>query len=319
MQVFSDDRLLFEAPLTSADAPAPYLVLPHPDIERALVDTTLATGRVEVRYRAHVEALIEEAGRVRGARIAGETGADEVTAKIVVGADGSSSSVRAALGIPLDCVPYEHSFFIVDVDRPADYEDAMRVELHPAGGVLFVPQKQDRVGLGVLVRPEDEALFRGPDMAGKLAAIGRRSSLLRDRRAFSGSHLYKLWRAHAPRYSARGAVLLGDAIHVTNPTAGQGMTMAIEDAAALARHLGPALLERASPERLDRSLAAYERERRRSNDIQIRLSHWMSRFYALGGPLGDATQRTVFAFGASGLGKAVHRSLWSRLATRSVA
>jgi len=119
--------------------------------------------------------------------------------------------------------------------------DAMRIELHPSGGILVVPGLE-RVALAVLVHKEEEAVFHGGSLEEKLAAIRRRSPLLAACRAFpKGAHLYKLARGHAPRYTARGAALLGDAVHVTNPTAGQGMTMAIEDAAALARHVGPAL------------------------------------------------------------------------------
>jgi 2-polyprenyl-6-methoxyphenol hydroxylase-like FAD-dependent oxidoreductase len=309
--------LLFQAPLAAPGSAAPYLVLPHPSIERALIDAARATGRVEVRYRCRAARLVDESGRVRGAHLVEDDGATrEIATSLVVGADGASSTLRAALGIPLDRAPYDHGFFIVDVDRPPGYEDAMRIELCAAGGILVVPQGADRVGLGVLVRRGEEQLFRAGAIEDKLAAIGRRTRLLAGRRAFPGAHLYQVWRGHAPRYAARGAALLGDSVHVTNPTAGQGMTMSVEDAAALARHVGPALAGGEGERRLDACLEAYERERRPKNDSLIRWSHWMSLLYACDGEIADALRKRTLGLGATRLGQLVQRGIWSRVATR---
>jgi 2-polyprenyl-6-methoxyphenol hydroxylase-like FAD-dependent oxidoreductase len=63
-------------------------------------------------------------------------------------------------------------------------------------------------------------------------------------------------------------------------------------------------------------LHAYERGRRPANAALIRWSHWMSRFYAAPGPLGDWLRRKVFAFGGSALGRRVRQRLWTRMATR---
>ena len=311
--------LLLEVPLTLPGVRDPYLVLPHPDIERAIVETAQATSRVEMRYRSRVVRLLENGGRVCGVVLRGENGGEqEIRARLVVGADGASSSVRTALGIPLPRKPYNHSLFILDIDRPEGHQDVLRVELHPAGGILVVPGL-GRLGLAVLVRHEDEGLFRSGSVDDKLARIEHRSPLLVGRRASPiGVHLYKLWRGHAPRYSARGAVLLGDAIHVINPVMAQGMTMAIEDAAALARHLGPALAAGACGTSLDEALDAYERERRPFNAAMIRSSHWMSCLFALGGPIGDGLHRVAFGLADSWVGRTIQQRVWSRFATSPV-
>jgi 2-polyprenyl-6-methoxyphenol hydroxylase-like FAD-dependent oxidoreductase len=320
MQVFHDGVRLYEAPLEAPGSGAPYLVLPHPEIERVLVESSRATGRVDVRYRTRLLRLVEEQGRVCGAILAGEDGEHEVRASLVVGADGSSSTVRSALDVALPTAAYDHGFYILDVDRPAGYEDAMRVELHPRGGVLVVPQGTDRVGLGVLVRADEMALFRAGTLEEKLAAIAERSPLLVGRRPHpDGAHLYRLVRGHARHYVARGAALLGDAVHVTNPTVGQGMTMAVEDAAALARHVGAALADGLRRPVLDPLLHEYERERRPRNERLIRWSHWLSRFYALGEPFGHPLRRNLFRVGGLPVGRTIHRYLWSRMATREAA
>lgn len=308
--------LLLDVPLHLPDVRDPYLVLPHPEIERALVEAACATGRVEARYGRRVVRLLADGCRVSGVVLDGDgTGEEEARARVVVGADGAGSVVRKALGIWLPSLAYDHALFICDVDRPDAHPDVLRTELHPDGGILVVPGL-GRLGLAAVIRREHEGMFHRGSLEEKFARIRPRSPLLADRRPSShGVHLYKLWRGHAPRYWARGAVLLGDAIHVINPVMAQGMTMAIEDAAALARHLGPALEAGARGAAIDAALDAYERERRPFNAAVIRRSHWVSRLFALGGQFGDAFHRSAFELADSPLGRVVQRRIWSRFAT----
>jgi 2-octaprenylphenol hydroxylase len=305
MQIFDRRRLLLEAPLS---ARSPYLVLPHPEIERALAAAALGSGRVEIRYGARCDGLLFTYGAVCGVSSEGA----ELRARLVIGADGAASSVRRHLRLELPRRDYDHAFFIIDVDRPSDHDGAMRVVLHPDGGILMVPQGPDRVGLGVLVQARELPLFTSARHDEKLAAVEKR--LGAKLRSHPGAHLYQLSRGHARRYVTPGAALLGDAVHVTNPTAGQGMTMAVEDAAALARHAGPVL---AAGGDLGRALLAYQAERRPCNAAQLRWSHWLSLAYAGGGGLGDELRRRLCRFGGTELGKRLHQQLWTQVATRA--
>lgn len=316
MQVFHDHEQLMEAPLTDPDG-SPYVVLPHPDIERVLADAARATGRVEVSFRTSLRRLHEDGGRVTGAIVVGPEGEEEIRARLVIGADGSESKLRGMLGVPFVSAPYDTGYFIVDLERPAGYRDAMRLDLHADGGVMTMPHRPGLVGVAALVLPKHLPLFQAGTTGAKLAAIWKRAPLLAGMRCPErGAHLYRLHRGHATRYIARGAALIGDAVHLTNPTAGQGMTMAIEDGAALARHAGAVLGMRGSDAALDAALGAYEAERRPLNLELVRWSHWMGRFFSMPGPLADTVRRSVFAFGRTGLGKLIQRGIWSHVATR---
>jgi 2-polyprenyl-6-methoxyphenol hydroxylase-like FAD-dependent oxidoreductase len=318
MQVFHHrGGLLLEAPLLGPDG-SPYLVLPHPEIERNLADAARATGRVEFRFKTSLRTLLQSDGRVRGARIVDGNGVEEtIAARLVVGADGSNSAVREHLEVPFLSVPYDTGYYIIELARPAAYEDAMRLDLHPQGAVMTMPQTRTTVGAAVLVHPDQRSIFQSGTTEAKLAAISERAPILQGMAAVpKGAHLYKLHRGHATRYVARGAALIGDAVHVTNPTAGQGMTMAIEDGAALAEKLAPLLAVNAADADLDRGLAEYESLRRPANGELVRWSHWMGRLFSEGGELGDEIRRRLFAFGMTSIGKAIHRTVWNRVATR---
>jgi len=309
--------LLMEAPLGDP-AGHPYLVLPHPEIERALTEEARATGRVEVRYRTKLTKLIEERGRVVGVELVEREGAaTRETARLVIGADGSSSQVRETLGVELPLAPYRAGYFIIDFERPHDFDDCMNLHLHRDGGVMVMPHRPGVVGVAALVHGPEMDLFRAGALEDKAAAIRARCPALASCAPLPRhAHLYALSRGHARRYVARGAALIGDAVHVTNPTAGQGMTMAIEDAAALARLVAPAVLARAGDAALDAALLAYERERRPINAGLLRWSHFMGRFFAMNGAVGTEIRARVFALGGNRVGQWIQRRVWSRVATR---
>ena len=309
--------LLMEAPLADP-AGHPYLVLPHPEIERALTDEARATGRVDVRYRTRLTGLIEADGRVIGVELAArEGGIARETARLVIGADGSSSQVREALGIELPLAPYPAGYFIIDFERPHDFDDSMSLHLHRDGGVMVVPQRPGVVGVAALVHGPQMDLFRAGALEEKVAAIRARCPALRSCAPLPRhAHLYALSRGHAARYLGRGAALIGDAVHVTNPTAGQGMTMAIEDGAALTRHVAAPIAAGADDGALDAALAAYQRERRPINDGLLRWSHFMGRFFAMRGAVGTEVRARVFALGGNAVGQWIQRRVWNRVATR---
>jgi 2-polyprenyl-6-methoxyphenol hydroxylase-like FAD-dependent oxidoreductase len=85
-------------------------------------------------------------------------------------------------------------------------------------------------------------------------------------------------------------VLLGDAAHAMTPNMGQGACSAIEDAGALARHLGP-------PGPLGTALAAYDAERRPATTKLIKRSRGIGRVGQVENPVVCAVRDGLFAVG----------------------
>lgn len=161
-----------------------------------------------------------------------------VRTRLLVGADGSESFVRQALGITAQRHDYAQSAIVttLTVERPLDglayerFTDSGPVALLPlgerrAGLVLSVPTEQAE-GVAAL----DDAAFidfvheRFGWRAGRFTRPGRRKP-------------YPLARVLAERTSAPRSVLVGNAAQTVHPLGAQGFNLGLRDALVLAELL----------------------------------------------------------------------------------
>jgi len=95
--------------------------------------------------------------------------------------------------------------------------------------------------------------------------------------------------ATTPVWHRGPAVLIGDAAHATSPNAGQGASLAMEDALVLAKCL------RDLPD-AERAFAAYERLRRQRAEKIVAYSHRIGRSKTISNPLGVWIRDLVMPF-----------------------
>jgi 2-polyprenyl-6-methoxyphenol hydroxylase-like FAD-dependent oxidoreductase len=232
-------------------------------------------------HRAELlDILLDEYGEVRtdrrctGVRLARagavvSFGDEDVTADLVVGADGISSTVRAA-------------FHGHEPPRPSGITAWRAVLDFDAGELLPGESWGDGRTFGRLPLPNGRAYVFGA-ARGAGAVTGRRAALLR---------LFGDWHDPIPRLVeqlgeeqilrneicdrpplrrwSRGCVtLLGDAAHPMLPVLGQGACQALEDAVVLARTVPPG-------SDVPEDLEAYERQRRRRANRCVRESRLLA-------------------------------------------
>jgi 2-polyprenyl-6-methoxyphenol hydroxylase-like FAD-dependent oxidoreductase len=197
-------------------------------------------------------------------------------ARLLVGADGPTSLVRQSLAIQLDQHEYPEAAVILHGRQP-DWlpPRCVCIVLHPEGSILLVPTTPEgRYRVPVLVERADVPhwMSAGDDeIRARLAARYPKLASVAVERSSGGSHVYRLTRQHARTYVGECTALVGDAAHVTHPSGGQGMNLAIQDAGALAQYTGlvlgsPAASRPHLQDAIARSLAEYEKERRPINN-----------------------------------------------------
>lgn len=232
---------------------------------RAINDTLWAQARaagVTVLCPSRLTALETFADHVR-VRLQGDEGERELSARVLVAADGARSAVRGVLGLSAETRDYEQSAIVTAIRTRYAHGGVAYERFLPTGPLAVLPKPRDEAGHAcslVWTVPTDrlaefEALDNATFLArameqfgerlGAFLAIGRRQS-------------YPLARVMNEQLRAPRTVFVGNAAQSLHPLAAQGFNLGLRDAATLAE-----LLQEGGDPGDAARLEAYESRRRR--------------------------------------------------------
>ncbi len=196
-----------------------------------------ALPRLRLLCPAKFESL-ETAADTVAVRVHSGDGIQALTTRLLIGADGAQSQVRAALGIGAEVRDYGQAAIVSNVTPERDHGGVAYERFTPDGPIALLPMSQRRCAL-VWTQPAHtvEAVTALPDdefLAALNRAFGHR---LGDFERVGRRIAYPLQRVlsecqHAPR-----TLLIGNAAHSLHPVAGQGFNLGLRDVAVLAEIL----------------------------------------------------------------------------------
>jgi 2-polyprenyl-6-methoxyphenol hydroxylase-like FAD-dependent oxidoreductase len=237
--------------------PYPFLlVLGQDDNERLMGDNLRALGS-DVQWSTELLSLSQQSDSVTASVKHADGTTSSLTAAYVAGCDGARSVVRETCGITFPGAPYEHVFFVADVEMSGTMiADEVNVYLFRDGFHLLFPMRgQDHWRIAGILPP---ALRNQPDLKfdAVIPSVRNQASGL-DIKSCSWFSTYRIHHRSAARFSDRRCFVLGDAAHIHSPVGAQGMNTGLQDAYNLAWKLALVVQQRAGAQLLD----SYEQER----------------------------------------------------------
>jgi len=191
----------------------------------------------------------------------------EISAPLLVGADGANSQVRSIAGIDFERDDYGQSGLVAIVNTEKSHESTAWQRFQSTGPLAFLPLSDGSSSI-VWTLPSDRAdyilslskndfkavLSEALDYKlGKVTKVGKRAA-------------FPLKGAQAESLIAERVALVGDAAHTIHPLAGQGVNLGLKDAVELAHQLIATTGDLGSHKLLRR----YERARRGDNLMTMR-------------------------------------------------
>lgn len=160
----------------------------------------------------------------------------ELSARLLIAADGAQSRVRQSAGIGVDSRDYKQHALVMSVKTTYGQQDITWQRFVPSGPQAFLPLPEGNASL---------VWYDSPDRIRRLKSLSSGDLLTELQQSFPDSlgeieaiaafGSFPLKRQHAHEYVKPGIALIGDAAHTINPLAGQGVNIGFLDAAALAQ------------------------------------------------------------------------------------
>lgn len=204
-------------------------------------------------------------------RLLGEEGERAVLARLVVGADGSESTVRRLVGVGARPCGVPAQVLLAPLASELGYEHCAELRFTAEGPVALVPIGPRRLA-GILMFDEAQDV----DLAGAERRFQHRLGWRHGRvRVIGAPRIHRLMPQRAERIAGARWLLIGQAALTLHPLAAQGLNLSLRDLAVLVESLAGA-----TDPGDEHILARYARARRSDHDRTLALVEGLRALFA---------------------------------------
>jgi len=226
------------------------------------------------RYRPARFVGVDHGDDALHVRVAAEAGERTVAARLLVGADGTRSQVRAALGIDADEHDYAQSLLVARLASARDPDGTAYERFGDHGPIALLPRADRHFGAVMGVAADEADSFAALDDAAFLEQFQQRFGWRAGRFIRVGPRSrYPAISLRARSVLATRAVLVGNAAQTLHPIGAQGFNLGLRDALTLAELVARQPVDPGA----DGLLAAYTTMRREDRERTLVFSDGLAR------------------------------------------
>lgn len=166
----------------------------------------------------------------------------EVTAKLLIAADGKKSFCREAAGIKARHWSYNETALVVTIGHEHEHGNLALEQFYPGGPYAVLPMTNNRSSIVWTERPSTAAALQTmPENAFIDLLKDRGCAFLGDIKLLTPRQLYPLRFMLADKLYGPRIALIGEAAHGMHPVAGQGFNLSVRDIGVLGNAIECAL------------------------------------------------------------------------------
>ncbi len=262
-EFYIENRPIFRVDEPMESGGKPCTLISQPAFLAAVLDRANQCEQFELIQGTAVRDLLWQNERVSGVQLADGR---EISADLVIGADGRNSIVRqqAKLELMQAAQSFDILWFKLPTSPAFQAENVFYSVLRGQDAFGVFQGSEGNLQVGWSLNRDNPIEWQKIDWSEKLAAAAPDwlASHLRDQKdSIERPLLLSIVVGRCPQWHVPGLLLLGDAAHPMSPIRAQGINMALRDVIVATNHLVPALQQSPNLASIDTALAQIQAER----------------------------------------------------------
>ncbi len=260
-----------------ANLPELGFVIPARYIETAIHAELSNLPDVDVYCPARLQALHQN-DEMAEVVLETENGEVRLQSAVVIGADGTASTVRKLVNIPVDVVDYGQSAIVTRIGLSRSHQHIAYERFYRHGALAMLPLSNNECASIISADSAEITRLTTLSDADYLAELQKiMGSRLGRLQAVAKRHVFPLKMVRAERTLDRSVLLLGNAAHTLHPIAAQGFNLALYEAAVLVEGI---LTKRNRGESVSAADLHHMLEAsRQQQSVSVHVSHWLSQLF----------------------------------------